>query len=84
MIPPLDTTPTWQVYYVVLTDFGYLISFVLLVYIVKYSGVCPILPALDYKQQTTFQNISQGHGQMKLPDIAEERYESDVIIMGQN
>ena len=29
-----------------------------------------LLPALDYKQQTTF--ISQGHGQMKLPDIAEK------------
>ena len=31
-----------------------------------------LLTALDYKQQTTFQNISQGHGQMKLPNIAEK------------
>ena len=38
------------------------LTFAPLVYIVKYIGVCPT--ALDYKQQTTFQNIIQGDGQV--------------------
>ena len=31
-----------------------------------------LLPALDYKQQTTLQNIIQCHGQMKSSHNAEE------------
>ena len=53
---PLDTTLSVMLFW---------LTFAPLVYIVKYSGVCPT--ALDYKQQTTFQNISQGHEQMKFP-----------------
>ena len=61
---PLDATLSVMLFWLTLATSSPL------VYIVKYSGVCPT--ALDYKQQTTFQNISQGHGQMKLPDIAEK------------